>query len=311
MALSWARLAQALTQGLVDGAQVPPRHVHRLGRGPAGEDSLLLMPAWNRRVIGHKLVTVMPGNPAAGRPTVGATYLLLDRASGEPLALLDGEALTLRRTAAMSALAASRLARPDAQRLLIVGAGRLAPWMLRAHVASRPGLSSVAVWGRRPEAAQAMIDQVLPALAQELAASGRRLPTIEAVASLAGAVTGADIVSCATTSTQPLILGRDLRPGTHLDLAGGFRPDMREADDEAVAAARVVVDTAQAWSEAGDLVQPMAAGRIGRDHPVIELAALLRADDPGRRDAGEITVFKSVGTALADLVAAQAVAGLA
>ncbi len=292
-ALPWPALADALHAAFVAGAEVPLRHAHAL----SPRDTLLLMPAWNARVVLLKLVTVMPEAAA----TVQATVLVLDRASGEPLALLDGEALTLRRTAAASALAARHLARADAQRLLIVGSGRLAGWMARAHAALRPGLAHIAVWSRRPEAAQA--------LARELADEG--LP-VEHTIDLQAAVRAAHIVCCATTSTTPLVRGDWLVPGMHLDLVGGFRRDMREADDAAVQRARVVVDSyAGALAEAGDLTQPLANGAIARSHILAELAELLREGRGGRAHVGDITLFKSVGTALEDLAAAQLVLGLA
>jgi alanine dehydrogenase len=290
-ALPWAPLAQALEAAFVAGAQVPLRHAHAL----SARDSLLLMPAWNAQVLVLKLVTVMPDAP----DTVQATVLVADRATGAPLAVLDGEALTLRRTAATSALAARHLARAEAHTLLLVGSGRLAGWMARAHAALRPALRQVLVWGRRPEAAAA--------LAGTLAQEG--LPA-RAADGLEAAVRAACIVCCATTSDRPLVQGRWLAPGTHLDLVGGFTPRMREVDDAAVAASRIVVDTyAGALAEAGDLVQPLAAGAIRREHVVAELAELLRGQCPGRTRPGEITLFKSVGTALEDLAAAQMVVG--
>lgn len=288
-ALPWDLLATAIEAAFVAGADVPLRHAHALSEA----DTLLLMPAWNPRAIVVKLVTVMP----QAASTVMASVLVLDRHSGEPLALLDGEALTLRRTAATSALAALRLARPDAQTLLVVGTGRLAPWMARAHAALRPGLQQIQVWGRDAAAAQL--------LARTLAAEG--LPANPAH-DLASAVRQAHIVSCATTSSTPLVLGDWLAPGTHLDLVGGFRPTMREADDDAVARCQVVVDTfAGALAEAGDLTQPLASGRITREHIVADLAQLLRGEVRVRDDDQRCTLFKSVGTALEDLAAAEQV----
>lgn len=289
-ALEWGALSDALEAAFASGAQVPVRHAHALG----AHDSLLLMPAWNARLLVTKIVTVIPD----AAHTVQATLLACDRHSGRPLAVLDGEAVTLRRTAATSALAARHMARPDASRLLVVGAGRLSSWMARAHAALRPGLRQVDVWARRPESAHAVArglrDEGLPARAVE--------------GDLEGAVRAAHIVCCATTSRVPLVREAWLAPGTHLDLVGGFRPDMREVDDETVARAHVVVDTLEAaLSEAGDLVQPLARGVIGAGHVAADLGMLVRGRVVGRPDAAALTVFKSVGTALADLAAAELV----
>jgi alanine dehydrogenase len=270
---------------------VPLRHVHPL----SPSDVMLLMPAWDERLIVTKLVTAIPGAPS----TVEATVLAVDRAAGRPLAVLDGEAVTLRRTAATSALAARHLARPDADTLLVVGTGRLAGWMARAHAALRPGLRQVLVWGRRAQAAQALADTLL----------SEGLPAqVVAPEGLEAAVGAAGIVCCVTTAADPVVLGRWLAPGTHLDLVGGFRHDMREVDDEAVAHARIVVDTrAGALAEAGDLLQPLQRGVITPEAIVGDLAELLRGTCPGRRADDEITLFKSVGTALEDLTAARLV----
>jgi alanine dehydrogenase len=294
-ALDYVQLADTLARSFAAGAQVPVRHVHRLGDA----DTLLLMPAWSDAALGVKLVTVMPGNSARGVGTVQAIYVLLDRTSGEPLALLDGEALTLRRTAAASALAARYLAREDAQNLLLVGAGRLAPHLACAHYALRPSLRRVFVWARDPAraqtAAQWLRDQGLPA---------------QVVEQLEPAVREAHIISCATTATAPVVHGAWIEPGTHLDLVGGFTPSMREVDDAAVARARIFVDTyVGALSEAGDLLSPLASGAITRTSVVAELAQLVRGQQGGRTSADEITLFKSVGTALEDLAAAALVVG--
>ena len=292
-ALDFAPLAEALARAFAQGAEVPLRHGHALG----GDDRLLLMPAWSAAALGTKLVTVMPGNAARGARTVHALYVLCDRTTGEPRAVLDGEALTLRRTAAASALAARYLACDDADTLLLVGTGALAPYMARAHCALRPALRRVLVWGRGTASAQATVDAL------------RRcgLPA-EPVTALSEGVAQAGIVCCATTAREPLVQGAWLAPGTHLDLVGAFTPAMREVDDAAVRVARVVVDTYRgALAEAGDLVQPLKAGVIAREHVVAELAELVRGERAGRQSAAEITLFKSVGTALEDLAAAQLV----
>jgi ornithine cyclodeaminase/alanine dehydrogenase-like protein (mu-crystallin family) len=294
-ALPWPRLVDALARAFSESAQVPVRHAHSLGAA----DSLLLMPAWNAHSLGAKLVTVMPGNAARGVATVQALYVLLDRATGEPRAVLDGEALTLRRTAAASALAARFMARSDARVLLVVGSGRLAPWLARAHVALRPGLERVLLWARSVAARAALV--------RELQHEG--LP-VHSASDLEAAVREADLVSCATTSSTPIVRGAWLRAGTHLDLVGGFRRDMREVDDAAVVRSRIVVDTfAGALAEAGDIVQPLEHGVIARDRVVGELADLCLGSVAGRTSAEEVTLFKSVGTALEDLAAAELVVG--
>jgi alanine dehydrogenase len=294
--LDFPSLIDALRAMFRDGCEVPVRHHHSVAtastEGTPG--ALLVMPAWQAgRALGIKIVTVFPDNTRRSLPAVNGSYLLLDADTGMPLALLDGTALTLRRTAAASALAAGFLARPDSAVHLMVGTGALAPYLVAAHAAVRP-IRRTRVWGRNPEKAAA--------LAARLAEAG-----IDAspVAELEEAVPAADIITCATLARAPLIRGAWLRPGTHLDLVGGFTPEMREADDAAVARARVYVDTDAALDEAGDIVQPLRSGHLARERIVGDLFGLTRGNCPGRRDPAEITLFKSVGTALEDLAAAQ------
>jgi len=283
-------LIAALAQAFAGPTVTPARAHHSLG--PEAEDGvLLLMPAWRLgEAIGVKIATVLPRNAQIGRPTVDGLYVLLGP-DGAPRALLDAKPLTLARTAAVSALAASWLARPDARTLLMVGTGALAPHLVRAHAAAR-GYERVLVWGRSGDKAEA--------LAARLAAEG--LPAGPA-GDLAAAVGEADVVSCATLSREPLVRGAWLKPGAHLDLVGGYTPAMREADDEAVCRAAVFVDTATALVEAGDMAGPIASGLLDAG-AVVELATLARAGGRARA-AGEITLFKAVGTALADLAAAE------
>jgi len=292
-ALDLDALADAIARMLAANPVAPVRHAHTTRTGADGPDSLLLMPAWSDTALGVKLVTVTPRNRAAERATVNAIYVLFDRDSGTPRAVIDGESLTLRRTAATSLLAARYLARPDARNALVIGTGALAPWMAHAHARARP-LTRLAIWGRRDAGAQS--------LAQRLRDEG--LPA-QAVDDLESAVRDADIVSCATTSTHPVVHGAWLAEGTHLDLVGGFRRGMREADDAAMARSRIFVDTyAGTLAEAADILEPLERGVITRDAIKAELAELV-AGRPGRRDASDITCFKSVGTAIADLAAAQ------
>ncbi len=279
-ALPFDRLAPALRTAFAGDAEVPHRHHHSL---PGGA-TLLLMPAWQRDWLGVKIVTVHPGNAARGMPAVHSTYLLSDAATGRPALLLDGDTLTARRTAAASALAASFLARPDASRLLLVGAGRVASLLPAAHRSVRR-VREVRVWN--PTAARA------DALVAILRADGFDAARTD---DLPAAAAWADIISCATLSTAPLIQGAWLHPGTHLDLIGAFTPAMREADEAAMRGARVFVDTLAALHEAGELAGLDEADLCGT------LATLCRGG--AGRLGGEVTAFKSVGTALEDLAAA-------
>ena len=286
--LAFPALIAALERQFVEGCEVPARHVHAVG------DALtaLVMPAWQPgRYFGLKVVNVAPGNAARGLPGLFATYQLFDATTGAPLASIDGGELTARRTAAASALAASRLARPDARRQLIVGAGRVGGLLAAAYRAVR-AIDDVMVWSRDGQSAQRLVDR--------LAAEG--VPA-RAVTDLAAATASADIVSCATLAGAPLIRGAWLAPGTHLDLIGGFTPAMREADDACLAGADVWVDTAEALAKAGDLLQPIASGALRREDVRGTLADLC-AGRFARRDDAQRTVFKSVGTALEDLAAA-------
>jgi ornithine cyclodeaminase len=303
-ALTFGSLVETLREAFRAGAVQPVRHHHTVERPRGAASTLLLMPAWTDfnaansgdGHIGVKVVTVSPDNNQVGKPAVMGLYLLLDGLTGEPRALIDGQRLTQWRTAAASALAATYLAREDATRLLVVGAGAMAPFLARAHAAVRP-ITHISVWNRT----HANAEKVAAALRDDGHAA-------EAVADLDAALGAADIVSCATISSRPLVKGALLEPGTHVDLVGGFTPDMREADDEAIRRARVYVDTrAGATKEAGDIVQPLASGLLTQDGIVADLAELTRGQKPGRAGADDITLFKSVGAALEDLAAGIAV----
>jgi ornithine cyclodeaminase len=292
-ALPTQKLVVALREAFRGGVTTPTRHHHAIPVPGEPDATLLLMPAWRvGGYVGVKVVTVFPGNGARGLPSVMGSYLLLDGSSGAPLAALDGPMLTLRRTAAASALAATHLARPDAARLLMVGTGALAPHLVRAHAAVRP-IGEVAVWGRDRFKAER--------LARDLAAPGL---AARAADDLEAAARAADVISCATLAREPLIRGAWLRPGQHLDLVGAYTPAMRESDDEAVRRARIFVDTPTALQEGGDVAQPLAAGVLAGSAIAGDLAALCRRGAAGRRSPDEITLFKSTGTALEDLAAA-------
>ncbi len=295
-ALPFERLIPALERLFVEGCEVPPRHVHQVAGAEGAQGTVLIMPAWRAEsYLGIKTVTIVPGNAQRGLPGLHSTYLLYDARTGEPVALIDGNEITSRRTAAASALAASRLARPDARRLLVLGAGRVARLLPAAYRCVRP-IDTVQVWNRSTAGATAVVEGLR---AQGFAA--------EVATDLAAAAAEADIVSSATLSTEPLIRGAWLRPGSHLDLIGGFTPQMREADDDCFAGARLFVDTQEALHKSGDLLGPMARGVFQPDDVQGTLAELCRGSRSGRLGAQERTVFKSVGTALEDLAAAMLV----
>lgn len=292
--LDYSELIERIAAMFRSGATAPLRHHHVFSDG-AG--ILLLMPAWDSRFVGVKIATVVPGNVVRGIDSVQATYLLLDGATGQPLAALEGRALTLRRTAATSALASRYLSRPDSARLLLVGAGVLAPHLARAHALVRP-IREIAIWNRTPARAEALAG----VLAAELMAKDI---AVRAVGDLAGAVANADIVSAATLATEPILRGAWLKPGQHLDLVGSFRPHMREADDDTLWRASLYCDTrAGATKESGDLVGPLERGVIVPADILGDLFDLARRDGPARTGPDEITLFKSVGYAFEDLAAA-------
>ncbi|OZI63354.1 ornithine cyclodeaminase family protein [Bordetella genomosp. 11] len=293
--LPFDRLIPALERMFVQGCTVPRRHNHILREGDGTKDSLLIMPAWQDGYLGIKHVTIFPGNGAQGLPGLHSTYTLYDAANGVPLALIDGDQITVRRTAAASALAASFLARQDAHRLLVVGAGNVATALAPAYAAVRD-IRQVYVWDRHPEKARALADR--------LTADGF---DADVAMDLDAAVREADIVTCATLAQQPLVRRACLRAGTHVDLIGSFQPFMRESDDATFADTSVFVDTEEALDKAGDLLSPIAAGVFSRDRVLATLEALCRRQHPGRRTPEEITVYKAVGAASEDLAAAMLV----
>ncbi|RVU11979.1 ornithine cyclodeaminase family protein [Methylobacterium oryzihabitans] len=297
--LDYPRLVEALATAFRGRAEpTPVRQVYDVG-APEAPGHLLTMPAWERgAALGVKLVTVFPGNAAHGLGAVSSVYLLFDGRTGRPTALIDGEALTNRRTAAASALASRHLSRPDSRTLLLVGTGHVAAHLPAAHRAVRP-IERVLVWGRDGDRAASLAGRL-----------DREGFAASPVRDLTAALTEADIVSCATTSTTPLIAGRDIAPGTHIDLVGAYTPAMRECDDRTVLRARVFVDTyAGALAEAGDLLQPMAAGLWSAESICGDLSELASGARPGRLSADEVTLFKSVGTAVEDLAAARLLLG--
>jgi ornithine cyclodeaminase/alanine dehydrogenase-like protein (mu-crystallin family) len=288
---AWEPLVGALAQSHRKPPPLVDRSELHFERNDARE-TYLNLPAWQPGVaMGTKIVTVMPRNPAerVPLPAVQAAYVLCAGTTGSPLALIDGTALTYRKTAADSALGSSLLSRPDAATLLIVGAGGMARYLLEAHRAVRPSLRTTLLWNRSPEKATALAG----------------LCGGQAVGDLPSAVRSADIISCATASTSPLIQGAWLQPGTHLDLVGAFTPDMRECDDEAVIRARLFVDSRWfAIDQPGDLSSPLRRGVIGRDRIEADLFDLCGKGLARPRGPEDITLFKNGGGAHLDLFTA-------
>ncbi len=301
-ALPWGDLVPALRAAFASDVSVPERmHVAM----PAG--TLLVMPAWRRGgLLGLKVATVHPENGRAGLPAVHATYVLLDEQTGERVCVIDGRELTTRRTAAASALASLLLSRPESRTLLMIGAGAVAERLVEAHVWARP-IGRVIIWNRTPERAHDLVAR-LSRPERSRPDSSERV-TFEVAGALDAAVRQANVISCATLSTVPLVRGEWVAPGTHVDLVGAFRPDMRESDGALLARARVFVDTREgALAEGGDIRQAIDEGVLSPDSIESDLFALCRAPAAPGRAASDITVFKSVGHALEDLVAAELVA---
>lgn len=293
-ALPFGTLIERLRDMFRSGCHVPARHVH-LVKTEAAQGTVLIMPAWTQRYLGIKTVNIFPQNGSRGLPGLFSAYTLFDAATGQALAHMDGNVITSRRTAAASALAASYLARTDARTLLVIGAGRVASLLPLAYQEVMK-LERVEIWDRSGTPAEV--------LAASLAAEGI---AATAVRDLQAAVGRADVVSCATLATDPVLRGDWLSPAAHVDLIGSFTPEMREADDAVFAGASLFIDTPEALQKSGELLGPMSRGVINASSVVGDLFDLCAGRLDGRRDDDERTIFKSVGTALEDLAAAIAV----
>jgi ornithine cyclodeaminase len=297
--LDYKGLVDALRKTFKEGVDVLDRFHLQEPLKEGGENNWIFLPAWQfGKFQGVKIVSVFPGNEKRGIASIQGVYLLFDGSSGLPVACMDGAAITLRKTAANSALAATYLARTESSKLLMVGAGELAPYLISAHCTVRP-IAHVKIWNRTRTRAEKLLASMLadPATPKSL--------TIEVTDDLEAAAREADVISCATMSVEPLIKGAWLSKGCHLDLVGGFRPDMREADDDAVRAARIFVDTRMTTvSQSGDISQPIAEGML-TESEITDTFQLARGERHGRRSAHEITLFKSGGGGQEDLGAAK------
>ena len=299
-ALPWAALIEALDEIFTRDVVEPVRHHHNLGVPGEPDATLLLMPAWlEGEYLGVKQVAVFPGNNARGEPGLNGIYLLSSARSGRPLLQLDANTLTSRRTAAASALASRYLSRSDARVLLMMGAGRMARSLSAAHRAVRP-IERVYVWNRNPASARRLASHFEDKDLDIRVCSNRALPEV---------VAQADIISCATMATEPILKGEWVQPGAHIDLVGAFRPDMRESDDAVIRQSAVFVDTrAGALVEAGDLTQAIDSGAFDPSRVQAEFCELCSRQHRGRDQLDDahrqLTLFKSVGAAREDLAAA-------
>lgn len=289
-------LIEALKQGFLSpDIIVPMRHHHDFPNPQEGTDStLLLMPAFNPgKELGVKIATVSPNNGKYQMPAIQGMYLFLDGHKGSLKAILEAKALTAKRTAAASALASSFLSRADASSMLMIGTGALSVNLIKAHSAVRP-ITTVYVWGRNQEKAQAVCEQLKD---EDF--------TCTPIANIEDKISEVDIISSATLSPEPLVFGEYLKPGQHVDLVGAYKKDTREADDQTIIKSNVYIDTYQGGlKESGDILIPLTTGVLDRDAIKADLFELCSEGKAGRRSAEEITLFKSVGHALEDLMAA-------
>ncbi|MGH2506253.1 MAG: ornithine cyclodeaminase family protein [Ktedonobacteraceae bacterium] len=281
-------------------AYMPPRSAVQIST----ENLALLMPSLLQTTtqanFGLKLVTVVPANPQRNLPSITATILLLDATTGQTLAVLAGSWLTALRTGAVSGLATSLLARPEADVLALFGAGAQAPMQAWAIHTVRP-LREVRVVTRNNE----HYAQSVRTLQQLL---GSTCPSLYHAANAHEALSGATLVACATSATVPLFDASAIAPGTHINAIGAFTPKMCEVDPAILARARIVVDQREAaLDEAGDLLQALAQGQIAGPATWLELGQLVSGEQPGRQAPEEITFFKSVGLGVQDVVVAAQV----
>ncbi|OVA16953.1 Ornithine cyclodeaminase/mu-crystallin [Macleaya cordata] len=261
------------------------------------------MPSWSQSsslpYIGVKIVTSFPQNSSRNLPGIHASYLLFDSVTGKTLSIMDGTELTLWRTSCVSALASKFLSRKDVEVLVMIGAGSLAPYLIRAHLFVRPSLKKVIIWNRRSEKARDLVKKL-----QEEGMGGVNFEHGECLEEI---VKLGDIISCATSSENPIVKGDDLKMGSHLDLVGSFTPLMRECDDEAIKRGKVFIDCEAAMVEAGELVGAFERGVVSPGEIGGTLVDLIKGEKIGRSGFEEITVFKSVGSAVVDIVGAQLV----
>jgi len=264
---------------------------------PAHASHSFFMPALvDGQQLGMKIVSVYPQNgPQHGLPTIHAIVLLIDAATGVPLAIMDGTQLTILRTGAASGVGTRLLARTDSTHLVVIGAGAQAAGQIRAVCAVRP-ITDVTIVNRTITRAITLIERMQPEFpAVRFTATSDRAP----------ALAQADVVCLATSATSPVFEDHEIRPGTHINGVGSYRHDMIEAHPQTLGRAYIAVDQyAAAWSEAGELISARDSGLV-HPHTVVEIGAIANGVAPGRTNRDQITFFKSVGNAAQDVVVAQ------
>lgn len=296
-ALRYPDFIGSLREAFASDYTMPPRQVMLLDPSSPGHEAFAMLPSWNEKVIALKAFTYFPQNQAPYR-SLYSKILVFDRANGVPLALVDGASVTYWRTAGVSALAADFLARKNSSTLFLLGTGRLAPYLIRAHASLRP-IQRVLIWGRNPEKAREVV-----------AAAAAEHPEIsfEIAAGIEAACSEADVIVAATGSPEILVRGAWVKPGTHTDFLGNHHADKRECDTDLVTRSKVYVDTrTNCFREAGEILLPITEGVFSEEQVVGELSDLCRGTSPGRTTTEEVTLFKSVGCALGDLCGALAV----
>jgi ornithine cyclodeaminase len=294
-ALPYPLLVDALAQGLQQFAETPARSFFSPNQDAS---CVMIMPAWRpHQMMGVKLVSVWPENNAKGESAVSAVYVLISCLDGRPLAVLDGTELTLRRTAAAAALAAKRLARDNSETLAVLGTGSLSVPLVQAHTDTMR-FKNVLVWGRQFYKAQLVVNQL-----RELGIEVRAMGDLHKTLAMS------DVVAVATTATEPFLKAAWVRPGTHISLVGAFTPQMAEAEPGLISKSQLFADCrASVLEKGGEVFQAIEQGLILDSDIIADLAELTaQSDRSWRHDAQAITVFKSVGFALLDLIAAELV----
>jgi len=292
-ALSYPELVDSLQEAYGGKYSMPPRQVFLLDEN-TNNDAFAVLPSWNDQFIGVKAFTYFPEAEAPYK-SLYSKILLFNREHGEPLALVDGTTVTFWRTAGISGLATRLLSREDSETMLLLGTGNLAPYIIRANLSVRP-LKRVMVWGRNLAKAEAVVETMQ-----------KEFSNVEfsAIEDRQTACSEADIVVAATGSHEPIVLGEWIKPGTHTDFIGNHHADKRECDTDLITKARVYADSrVNAFKEAGEILVPIKEGVFAKEGIVAELSEMCRGDAVLRENEEEVTLFKSIGMAMSDLVGA-------